>query len=147
MVSRSLLERFLWGPKEELKNNKKACVTTTTHAEFSFLRGGWDMSIITEKGALAIGVEHNGEYHKNFEIKPLRVREIVELESGEVSGKSDTYQSIYILSAMLVKLGNIPTTDIDAELLLDMFDVDVKILSEAKESLDKKLRDLTGKKK
>lgn len=103
--------------------------------------------MVTEKGILPIGVEYDNKYQKEYELRPLKVREIIEIDENQKESDSDTYQSILVFKAMLVKLGTIPKNKITDDILLDMYETDIKELAEARERLDKKLKTLSGKKR
>lgn len=103
--------------------------------------------MVTEKGNLAIGIEYKGEYHTVFEMRPLKVREIIEIQESDADKRSETYQSLQVFAAMLVKIGTIPKSEITPDLLMDLYETDIKELADARMKLEKRLKGLSGKKR
>ena len=97
------------------------------------------MGTITEKGTLAVGIEHGSKIHKEFELRPQMVRDSIEAMEDERAVKNDSYYGICLLVKQIKTLGDIPGENITPELLMDMTEVDFKILMEGKEALDKRL--------
>lgn len=95
--------------------------------------------MITEKGTLAVGIEHGGKTHKEFELRPQMVRDSIDAMEDERAVKNNSYYGICLLAKQVKILGEIPGENITPELFLDMTEVDFKILMEGKEALDKRL--------
>ena len=98
------------------------------------------MGTITRNGTLAVGIEYGGKIHKEFILRPQMVRDSIEAMEDERAVKNDSYYGICLIAKQMEFLGEIPGEKITPELLLDMTEVDFKILMEGKEALDKRLR-------
>lgn len=96
--------------------------------------------MITEKGQLPVGVEYNGKTHKEFAMRPQKVRDSVEALEDQRAAKNDAYFGICIIAKQIEKLGDVPKKEITPELLLDMYDEDIKAVYAAKERLAEKLK-------
>lgn len=101
---------------------------------------------LTHKGTLLLGVEFDGKTHKEFEIRLAKVSDSIDAEK-ETSGKSGVEFMVAVISRQLVSLGDIPKKSITTELLRDMYDDDLTILQNAKESLKKKLMEPVSEQK
>lgn len=95
--------------------------------------------MLTEKGTLAVGIEHGGKTHKEFVLGPQLVRDSIEAMEDERSVKNDSYYGICLLAKQVKSLGEIPGEKITPELLMDMTEIDFKILMKGREALDKRL--------
>lgn len=93
---------------------------------------------LTHAGSLLFGVWFSGKNHKSFEIRMAKVSDSIDAEKS-TSGKSGVEFMVAVLARQLVALGDIPKESITVELLRDMYDDDLTILQNAKESLKKKL--------
>lgn len=98
------------------------------------------LNMITEKGTLAIGIEHGGKTHKEFVLKPQMVRDSIEAIENERARRNESYLGLCILEKQLEKLGDIPRKEVTPELLMDMYEVDLAIVSEASRRLQKRQR-------
>lgn len=95
--------------------------------------------MITQKGSLVIGIEYDGKIHKEFELRPQIVRDTVNaFEHPKFS--NDMYAGLILLSMQILKLGDIPKEKITPELLLELYEEDLKILFSAKEELANRLK-------
>lgn len=103
--------------------------------------------MLTEKGQLQIGVEFQGKTHKEFIIRAQKVKDSVEAFEDERAGKNDVYFGLALLSRQIEKLGDIPLKDITPQLLMNLYDVDLKILYQAKDRLEKKMSSFRGEDK
>jgi hypothetical protein len=96
--------------------------------------------ILTEKGTLPVGVEHNGKLHRDFELRPQKVSDSIDaLDEDERARKNDSYLGVVIVSKQLVKLGDIPKEAITPELVMDMCDVDMEEINDAMKRLKTRL--------
>lgn len=90
-------------------------------------------------GTLPVGLDFAGKTHKDFKLRPAKVRDTIEA-TGEVGADNNLKFMLAILSRQLVSLGDIPKANITSELLAELYDVDLAELHEAQETLEKKLR-------
>lgn len=96
---------------------------------------------LTEKGMLPYGVEHEGKIHREFELRPQKVKDSIDaLDEDERARRNDSYLGVVVLSKQLIKLGDIPKEEISPDLLMDMCDVDMNEISEATKRLQTKLQ-------
>ncbi|MDH3975616.1 MAG: hypothetical protein OEV42_15165 [Deltaproteobacteria bacterium] len=98
--------------------------------------------MIKEEGTLPIGVEFDGEVHRDFVLRPQVVRDTIDLMDSEYAdraNKNDHYFGICLLAGQLEKLGNIPVEEITPDLLLNMYDDDFRVIHLAKEALESRL--------
>lgn len=95
--------------------------------------------MLTEKGVLPIGVEFNGKVHRDFIIRPKKVKDSVEALDDPRAGKSDAFFGVCVMSRQVEKLGDIPKKDITADLLAEMYEEDFRALNAASERLAKRL--------
>ena len=90
--------------------------------------------MIKEKRTLPIGIEHNGQVHRDLEIEPRRVAHMVDALEEERARENIRYREICMYACQIVKLGDIPKEDINGGLLLSMFPKDFEVLTEAAET-------------
>jgi len=98
--------------------------------------------MLTEKGTLPIGVEHDGKTHKDFEIREQLVRDTVAVYDNPDQAKraavNDAYAGVCILANQIVSLGLIPKEAITADMVLDMNQDDFKALTDATKRLEER---------
>ena len=99
--------------------------------------------MLTEKGSFLYGVEVNGIWHKDFEMR-LPTLEDVEcaLESAQAEAGAEVSPariSRYKWAACLIRLGDLDATAITPELLARLASTEYGVLSAVEESLLKKL--------
>lgn len=90
-------------------------------------------------GTLPVGLEYAGKTHKEFKLRPAKVRDTIDA-TAEAGTDNNLKFMLAILARQLVSLGDIPKANITSELLTDLYDVDLAELHEAQETLEKKLR-------
>jgi len=90
--------------------------------------------MIKEKRTLPIGIEYNGQVHRELEIEPRRVAHMVDALEEERARENVRYREICMYACQVTKLGDIPKEDITGELLLSMFPKDFEVLTEAAET-------------
>lgn len=95
--------------------------------------------MITEKGTLPIGVEFGGKVHREFELRPQKVKDSVDVMEDARALKNDGYFGVAVLARQIEKLGDIPKEEISPALLLEMWDDDLKVLHEAQGRASQKL--------
>ncbi len=100
--------------------------------------------MLTEKGTLLIGVEFEGETHKDFEIREQLVADSIAIyddpERAERASRNLAYAGVCILTGQLVSLGGIPKEALTPELILGMTDDDFEEIKAA----DKRLTERRG---
>ncbi len=96
--------------------------------------------MITEKGTLIIGVEYEGKTHKEFELRPQLVSDSVDAVEDDRAKRNDSYLGLCILAKQIVKLGDIPKEKINAEMLMNMYETDLAVISDAARRLQKRLQ-------
>ncbi len=96
--------------------------------------------MITEKGKLALGLEHEGKTHKEYELRPLFVRDSFDIaEQYERSKTDDNYMGLCVLASQIVRLGQLSGEKITPDLLMGLADYDLRILIAAQGALDGRL--------
>lgn len=103
--------------------------------------------MITEKGILPIGVEYKGKTHRDFELRPQKVKDSVDVMEDPRAQKNDGYFGVAVLARQIEKLGDVPKEEITPALLLEMWDDDLKALHEAKGRVSQKLASFRGEDK
>lgn len=96
--------------------------------------------MMTTKGTLMIGIEYNGKTHTDFVLRPQIVRDSIEAVENERAQHNESYLGLCILSKQILSIGDIPEKDITPELLMDMYEVDLSIITEASRRLQKQQR-------
>lgn len=89
--------------------------------------------MITEKRTLKIGVEYNGQIHRELEVRPRLVKDLVSAGSSPLVEQNKNTYELCCLAAQIVRLGDIPAEEITGELLLEMHADDFDVLAEAAE--------------
>jgi len=100
--------------------------------------------MITEKCTLPIGVEYEGKIHRDLEIRPRLVRDLLD---GAVSERAQTdrhYYEVCQTACQIVRFGDIPKDQITGDLLLDMYDEDFDVLTEAAIRVRTRTREFRG---
>jgi len=95
------------------------------------------------KGTLLYGVEFEGTLHKDFEVRPLLVKDSITAGTASV-GKSSVYHEACLVACQLVSLGTIPKESITVDLLLEMLDDDYGEIQNARIDLQKKIQGPTA---
>lgn len=97
-----------------------------------------DDDMTTTKGMLKIGLEYAGKTHVEFTMRAPKVKDTIEatVEVGE--GNSLKFM-LATYSKQLISLGEIPKEHITADLLSDLYDIDLAVIQEASQDLEKKL--------
>lgn len=95
--------------------------------------------MITEKGVLPIGVERDGKWHREFEVRPRLVKDTMEVarEQGMQKLENDIFFSLCLAAKQIIRIGDI--SPVPVEELLEMFDRDVAVITEAREKLAARL--------
>jgi hypothetical protein len=103
--------------------------------------------MITETGRLPIGLEHGGQFHRDYELRPLKVKDII-AGNQTFDNPSKLYADCVGFALRLVKLGEIALDAIRkedkgtlklADMLTELYEEDLNELYTAQERLKKKL--------
>lgn len=98
--------------------------------------------MLTEKGTLHYGVEHEGKLHVDFELRMPTIGDNIEAIE-EFGVDSNLKLNVAMMARCLVKLGEIPAEVINYELLANhVIDEDYDVLAEARDRLKKKRTEL-----
>ena len=95
--------------------------------------------MLTEKGILPVGIEKDGVWHREFEIRPGLVKDTIEVgdEHGQAELRNQYFVGICLTAKQLVRIGEIcPVT---ADVVAGMYDVDLAEISTAKQRLAMRL--------
>ncbi|EAM4785902.1 phage tail assembly protein [Salmonella enterica] len=92
---------------------------------------------LTIKGTLAVGVEYNGEFHRDFELRLSTVGD--EIDVSEM-GIPDSGYYVGLMALCLESLGTIPREAITYDLLRTMTSPDYSLLVQARDTLKKKMQ-------
>lgn len=94
---------------------------------------------ITEKGALRYGLEKDGVWHKDFEMRQATLEDMEEAIEAAGEGACTARVARHLWARTIKRLGGIKPEEITAELLAGLVDTEYGILSAAEESLRGKL--------
>jgi hypothetical protein len=90
-------------------------------------------------GQLPFGVDYSGKTHREFELRPQLVEDIVEVyedsENGARAEKNSWFAGVCLFARRLVKLGDIPKDAITPALLMKMRAEDLTALQAADRGL------------
>ncbi len=101
--------------------------------------------MITEKGSLRIGVEYEGKKHTEFELRPQRVKDSIDvLEEDPRALRNESYFGLCVLAKQIVRLGEVPKERIKVGLLMDMYQVDLAVISGAAGRLQERMARFQG---
>jgi hypothetical protein len=96
--------------------------------------------MMTEKGTLPIGVEHDGKVHRDFEVRPRLVKDSIEVFAAEKGTRNDAHLLVSLMALQIVSLGEIPVERITTDLLLGMYEDDYVALKEVADRLTQRLK-------
>lgn len=94
------------------------------------------MSALTEKGTLPIGVEVDGAYHRDYELREQLVSDAIEVQEDPMIDQSrvetsNAFFNICITARRLLRLGSLPKESITPDLVMGMSQKDFNELSAA----------------
>jgi hypothetical protein len=100
--------------------------------------------VITEKGTLPVGIEKDGKFHREFEIRPALVRDTIEVADEEEPKKLEnaSYYGICLTAKQIVRIGDI--FPLSPELVMGMLDEDFGEIAKAKARLAARLKSFHG---
>lgn len=100
----------------------------------------------TVKGHLTVGVEVDGVTHTEFEMRDATIRSAVNaIDKANAAGENlSSYVTVrmYKAAEQLVSLGTLPADKINADLLMELDEVDIEPLLAAQDELEKKRKGL-----
>jgi phage FluMu protein gp41 len=96
-------------------------------------------AMLTVKGKLPIGVERDGVFHRDFEMRPRLVRDTrdVVIEHGMKKLDDDIFFSMAMTARQIIRIGEI--SPVSADDLLDLVDRDMTAINNAKDDLASRL--------
>lgn len=89
--------------------------------------------MIIEKRTLPIGMEHGGKMHRELEIRPRLVKDLVAASASDLVQQNKNNYEVCCLAEQIIKLGDIPVEEITGDLLMEMYSDDFDVLTEAAE--------------
>ena len=95
--------------------------------------------IMTQTGMLPVGVELDGVVHRDFVLRPQRVRDSMEALADPRTA-DPSFLGLVLLAAQFMRLGTLDVTKIDADMLLDMYEVDMQELMGGAKQLRDRLK-------
>jgi hypothetical protein len=102
--------------------------------------------MMTEKGELPFGIEHNGKTCREYTLREQLVRDAVEVLEGndaERAGKSDSFYGVCIMAKRL-SIAGIAAEEVTVDLLMGMVQEDYNELAAADKRLKEKRRTFRG---
>ncbi len=98
--------------------------------------------MLTEKGTLPIGVEKDGQVHKDFEIREQTIADTIavydEPDIAVRAEKNSAYLGLCILAGQVLSIGEIPEHEVTPDLLLGLTPADFNALSAAAARLEER---------
>jgi hypothetical protein len=95
--------------------------------------------MITHKGKLPVGIEVDGVVHSDFELRPQLVRDSIDGLQDAKAVENESYLGLVMLASQILSLGSLPKERINAELLMDALELDMKALMEGATKLRERL--------
>lgn len=92
----------------------------------------------TTKGMLKVGLEYAGKTHVEFTLRAAKVKDTIE-STLEVGEGDNLKRMLATYARQLITLGDIPKEHITTALLAELYDVDLGVIQEAAQDLEKKL--------
>lgn len=100
--------------------------------------------MMIEKRTLTIGMEFNGEIHRELEVGPRKVKHLIAASADPLFEADKHAYEVCCLAAQIVKLGDIPKAEITGALLAEMDADDFDMLTEAAETVRQRTRSFRG---
>lgn len=98
------------------------------------------MKALTETGTLPLGVEFEGEIHREYELKEQLVSDTVAVyedpKHGPRAMRSNAFFNIAVMAIRLVRLGTIPKDEITPDLIMGMSQKDFIELADADDRME-----------
>jgi hypothetical protein len=99
---------------------------------------GLSMTGYNVNGTLPIGLIYEGCVHKEFTLRPAKVRDTLQAEEENPKG-TNLEINLSVYSKRLEKLGSIPKEKITPDLLADLYDTDLAELTKCDIAQQKKM--------
>jgi hypothetical protein len=99
-----------------------------------------------EKGTLPIGIDSEGKIHREFTIRPGKMRDSIEARASENAARlleNDEYMGAFLLGKRVV-IGDIPPEAMTLDLMLDLWENDIKEIMKADGRLEVSIRSFRG---
>lgn len=95
--------------------------------------------MLTEKGTLPVGLEKNGVFHRDFELRPGLVGDSIEVSDEREPKKlaNRWYANLCLAAKQIVRIGEI--SPVTVEDLVKVFDIDMEQITLAQEKLAARL--------
>jgi hypothetical protein len=101
--------------------------------------------MIIEKRTLPIGVEHNGIFHRDLEIRNRLVKDLIAASGSDLVAENKNCFEVCCLASQIVKLGEISQDEITGELIMEMNSDDFDVLADAAEVARQRAASFRGK--
>ncbi|MHB1333389.1 MAG: hypothetical protein ACYCY1_12395 [Sulfuriferula sp.] len=95
--------------------------------------------IMTQSGTLPVGVEVDGVVHRDFELRPQRVRDSMGALADPRTA-DPSFLGLAMLATQFMQLGTLDVAKVDADMLLDMYEVDMQVLMGGAKQLRDRLK-------
>lgn len=96
--------------------------------------------MVTVTGTLPVGIEFEGQTHRDYTLRARLVRDSIEAGEEMSGNTSDSRLGLAILVRQIVSLGSIPREEITTEMFLDAYDEDLGELYRADMEVAAKLK-------
>lgn len=96
--------------------------------------------MITQKLTLPIGFDKDGVTHREIVLRPQKVRDSIEALEDERAAQNPSYLGLVMQAKQILSFGTLPSAELNAELLLEFYDDDLKALMEAAKQLQERLK-------
>lgn len=87
--------------------------------------------MLTESCILPMGIDYEGELHRDLELRPQRIGDTIDALESDRARHNDSYLGLCVLARQIVRLGRIPAQAITPELLMNLYDTDMAVINEA----------------
>lgn len=101
--------------------------------------------MITQQGTLPVGIEVGGVLHRDFELRPQKVRDSLDALEDERASSNESYLGLLMTAKQITRLGTLKPEQITVDLLLDAFDIDIQVLMEGASTLRERLKTFRAK--
>ncbi len=96
------------------------------------------------KGILPIGIEYEGQKHREFEVRPRKVRDSIDAANDSEVAGDDALLGLAILVNQIVAIGSIPKEAITWRLLYEAWEDDIKEIDAKTKEAAAGLRTFSG---
>jgi len=95
--------------------------------------------LVTQSGMLPVGVEVDGVVHRDFVLRPQRVRDSM-AALADPRAAEPSFLGLAMLATQFMQLGTLDVAKVDADMLLDMYEVDMQVLMGGAKQLRDRLK-------